>query len=69
MTKLILTENDLSRITNALNSMASLNRRTAENCGDSGEGQYLKLAATQSADSYQELADKIESAESIVVEI
>lgn len=68
MKKLILKENDLSTIVNALTGLASVCRKDADNAPPTAVGRYLAAAARESADQYGSLANQIASADSIKVE-
>jgi hypothetical protein len=68
MATLVLTEADLSTITNALTGVASACRRDAEAAPDNAAGVYLRGAAMESATQYEALAMKIAEADSIKVE-
>lgn len=67
--KLTLNENDLALIDNALRALTEDNRRLAREAPDTPEGRHLRTAATQSADQYESLADRIQAAEEIEVEL
>lgn len=67
--KLILTENDLATIDNALRGLADVCRSMAIKADNSPEGKFLRIAAAKSANEYEELANKIQDAEEIVVEL
>jgi len=69
MNTLVLTESDLSTITNALSSLADVCRRDADQAPDSPAGKHLATAARQSADQYESLATRIAAADTIRVEI
>lgn len=67
--KLILTENDLATIDNALRGLAGVCRNDAAKADESPAGKFLRVAATKSADEYEALANKLQDAEQIVVDL
>lgn len=67
--RLTLTENELATIVNALHGMRDACVNDAASTPDTAEGRWLRIAARESAEQYNELASQIEEADEIVVEL